>query len=371
MPAFCITSVAYRTESSTTEPVSIFFHSRCISLPHLSHTGLSTLPGLNIICLDRLQFLHIKVAIAIYLIRIAFYLLSVYFTNLIMETSELTSIPDVVASGDKYKIISTILASGIKPIIEIFIKIAVIIALIALLWVGLDKLFTLFKVELHIYKITLGSKEGFGRYKNSKVDKEFIQALQKSMIAMSEEISQISHDQYTELSDETRNKIKNYINKVIQFYSSYVADESKNSTGKKEVYLMSSSLAYLKELMTLAAYDSDIINKVIEAIIQMMEQQRLGSPTSITETTKRSIISTVTNTFAEPFGTHNYPFEEKIDHRSISEVIEHEAKKQVTEIIEDLEDFYTNNKDKYKAKMEQVVKNYLATMDGISMEDLK
>ena len=41
-----------------------------------------------------------------------------------METSELTSIPDVVASGDKYKIISTILASGIKPIVGIFIKIA-------------------------------------------------------------------------------------------------------------------------------------------------------------------------------------------------------------------------------------------------------
>ncbi len=288
-----------------------------------------------------------------------------------METSELTSIPDVVASGDKYKIISTILASDLKPIVGIFIKIAIIIALIALLLVGLDKLLTFFKVEIHIFKHTLGNKDGFNCFKNSKVNKEFIKAIQKSMIAMSDEISQISHDQYTELSDETRNKIKNYINKVIQFYSSYITDESKNSAGKKEVYLMSSSLAYLKELMTLAAYDADIINKVIEAIIQMMEQQRLGSPTSITETTKRSIISTVTDTFAEPFGIHNYPFEEKIDHRSISEVIEHEAKKQVTEIIEDLEDFYTNNKDKYKAKMEQVVKNYLARVDGISMEDLK
>lgn len=288
-----------------------------------------------------------------------------------METSELTSIPDIVASGDKYKIISTILASDIKPIIGIFIKIAVIIVLVALLWVGLDKLLTLFKVELHIYKITLGNKEGFGYSKNSKVNKEFIQALQKSMIAMSEEISQISHDQYTELSDETRNKIKNYINKVIQFYSSYIADESKNSDEKKEVYLMSDSLEYLKELMTLAAYDADIINKVIEAIIQMMEQQRLGGPTSITETTKRSIISTVTDTFAEPFGVHHYPFEEKVDHKSISEVIEHEAKKQVTEIIEDLEDFYTNSNDKYETKMRQVVNNYLAGLDGISMEDLK
>ena len=188
---------------------------------------------------------------------------------------------------------------------------------------------------------------------------------------MSEEISQISHDQYTELSDETRNKIKNYINKVIQFYSSYIADESKNSAEKKEVYLMSDSLEYLKELMTLAAYDADIINKVIEAIIQMMEQQRLGGPTSITETTKRSIISTVTDTFAEPFGVHHYPFEEKVDHKSISEVIEHEAKKQVTEIIEDLEDFYTNSNDKYETKMRQVVNNYLAGLDGISMEDLK
>lgn len=288
-----------------------------------------------------------------------------------METSELTSIPEIVASGDKYKIISTILASDIKPIIGIFIKIAVIIVLVALLWVGLDKLLTLFKVELHIYKITLGNKEGFGYSKNSKVNKEFIQALQKSMIAMSEEISQISHDQYTELSDETRNKIKNYINKVIQFYSSYIADESKNSDEKKEVYLMSDSLEYLKELMTLAAYDADIINKVIEAIIQMMEQQRLGGPTSITETTKRSIISTVTDTFAEPFGVHHYPFEEKVDHKSISEVIEHEAKKQVTEIIEDLEDFYTNSNDKYETKMRQVVNNYLAGLDGISMEDLK
>lgn len=288
-----------------------------------------------------------------------------------METSELTSIPDIVASGDKYKIISTILASDIKPIVGIFIKIAVIIVLVALLWIGLDKLLTLFKVELHIYKITLGNKDGFGYSKNSKVNKEFIQALQKSMIAMSEEISQISHDQYTELSDETRNKIKNYINKVIQFYSSYIADESKNSDEKKEVYLMSDSLEYLKELMTLAAYDADIINKVIEAIIQMMEQQRLGGPTSITETTKRSIISTVTDTFAEPFGVHHYPFEEKVDHKSISEVIEHEAKKQVTEIIEDLEDFYTNSNDKYETKMRQVVNNYLAGLDGISMEDLK
>lgn len=288
-----------------------------------------------------------------------------------METSELTSIPDVVASGDKYKIISTILASDIKPIVGVFIKAAVVIALVALLWIGLDKLLTLFKVEFHIYKITLGNKEGFGYSKNSKVNKEFIQALQKSMIAMSEEISQISHDQYTELSDETRNKIKNYINKVIQFYSSYIADESKNSDEKKEVYLMSDSLEYLKELMTLAAYDADIINKVIEAIIQMMEQQRLGGPTSITETTKRSIISTVTDTFAEPFGVHHYPFEEKVDHKSISEVIEHEAKKQVTEIIEDLEDFYTNSNDRYETKMRQVVNNYLAGLDGISMEDLK
>lgn len=288
-----------------------------------------------------------------------------------METSELPSIPDVVASGDKYKIIGTILASDLKPIFGIFVKIAVIIILIALLLVCLDKLLTLFKVEIHIFNHTLGNKNGFNYFKGIKANKEFIKAIQKSMIAMSNEISQISHDQYTELSDETRNKIKNYINKVIQFYSSYITDESKDSMGKKEIYLMSSSLAYLKELMTLAAYDSDIINKVIEAIIEMMEQQRLGSPISITETTKRSIISAVTDTFVEPFGTHNYPFEEKIDHRSISEIIEHEAKKQVTEIIEDLEDFYSNNQDKYKAKIEQVVKNYLAGVDGISMEDLE
>ena len=288
-----------------------------------------------------------------------------------METSELASIPDVVASGDKYKIISAILASDLKPIIEIFVKIALIIMLVVLILIGLDKLLTLFKVEIHIFNHTFGNKNGFGYFKDIKVDKELIKAIQKSVIVMSNEISQISHDQYTELSDETRNKIRNYINKVIQFYSSYITDESQDSTGKKEVYLMSSSLAYLKELMTLAAYDSDIINKVIEAIIEMMEQQRLGSPISVTETTKRSIISTVTDTFVEPFGTHNYPFEEKIDHRSISEIIEHEAKKQVTEIIEDLEDFYSNSQDKYKAKMEQAVKNCLAGIDGISMEDLE
>ena len=288
-----------------------------------------------------------------------------------METSELASIPDVVASGDKYKIISAILASDLKPIVGIFVKIAFIIMLVVLVLIGLDKLLTLFKVEIHIFNHTFGNKNGFNYFKDIKVDKELIKAIQKSVIVMSNEISQISHDQYTELSDETRNKIRNYINKVIQFYSSYITDESQDSAGKKEVYLMSSSLAYLKELMTLAAYDSDIINKVIEAIIEMMEQQRLGSPISVTETTKRSIISTVTDTFVEPFGTHNYPFEEKIDHRSISEIIEHEAKKQLTEIIEDLEDFYSNNQDKYKAKMEQAVKNCLAGIDGISMEDLE
>lgn len=289
-------------------------------------------------------------------------------TNLIMETSNAVTVPEAVASGDIYKIISTVLSSDLGPLIRIFIKIFVLVALVALLWVGLDKLFTFFKVEIHIFKLTLGNKNGFRSFKD---DKMLLQTLQKSMLAMTEEISQISRDQYTELSTETRNKIKNYINKVIQFYSSYIADESKNSTEKKEIYLMSDSLEYLKELMTLAAYDADIINKVIEAIIQMMEQQRLGGPVNITETTKRSIISAVTGTFAEPFGVHHYPFEEKIDHKSISEVIEHEAKKQVTEIIEDLEDFYTNNNDRYKAKMQQVVKNCLAGIDGISVEDIK
>ena len=288
-----------------------------------------------------------------------------------METSNLTSVPDAVASGDKYKILSTILTSNLQPLIGFFIKISILILLVALLWVGLDKLLTFFKVEIHILKFTIGDKNGFKSNKNDKIGKEFIQALQKSMIAMSEEITQISHDQYSELSAETRNKIKNYINKVIQFYSSYISDESKNTAEKKEVYLMSDSLEYLKELMTLAAYDADIINKVIEAIIQIMEQRRLGGPTSITETTKRSIISTITGTFAEPFSVHHYPFEEKIDHKSISEVIEHEAKKQVTEIIEDLEDFYTNSNDKYEAKMHQIVKTYLAGIDGISMEDVK
>lgn len=244
-----------------------------------------------------------------------------------MKTSNLASIPDAVASGDKNTIISAILKSDLQPLFGLFIKIVAIAFFIAIAWIAFDKLFTLFKVELHLFKFTLGNKNGFKFCKDDIISKEFIQVLQKSMIAMSEEISQISHDQYAELSAETRNKIKNYINKVIQFYSSYISDESKNTAKKKKVYLMSDSLEYLKELMTLAAYDADIINKVIEAIIQMMEQRRLGGPTSIIETTKRSIISTVTGTFAEPFSVHHYPFEEKIDHKSIREVIEHEAKK--------------------------------------------
>lgn len=277
----------------------------------------------------------------------------------------LNTVASGIESGNYSQIVKAALSAETIPMLALMLKVFIwIVAVVVFIGFLNVVLLPLFNLEFTIKGVHFGGKrrEMF-RKKGQRDDKPnyekevFINALKNSIINLTSQINEATNDRNEEVSEETKEKIDKYIERVVKLYKTSLSEDYKGKD--KDSLLLPESLEYFKELMMLASYKNNVIEKTMKAVTIILEQNELGFNKTDVDESRRQLFEEILDSYQSIFYTSNYPFNEKISSSTAEQVIQESAKKQVNDIIEKLEDAVKVKDEAYNKRIELIVSQYI------------
>lgn len=195
------------------------------------------------------------------------------------------------------------------------------------------------KIILPLFSLEFNTKWGhFGgdfwkKRKNNKETKsiEFTDDLKESLLEFSYEIIHDAQNHFQELNDKTKDRLADYIKAIQGCYETSLKDDYQGDD--KETLLQSDSLKYLKNLMELASFEKDVINKITNGVKDLIELDEENASESEKGFKKDLIISEIKEVYTNIFVGREDPCQGLVDTKTINTIIEEQAKLKVGDIL--------------------------------------
>ena len=214
-------------------------------------------------------------------------------------------------------------------------KIVIIVFSVALVAGILNKIiFPLFGLEIHTKWGTFGGNFWKNRDKNKNKDDKPIRLdddLKNSLLEFSYEIINDAQNHFQELTDKTKDRLADYIKAIQGCYETSLNDDYKGDN--KDFLLQPDSLKYLKNLMELASFEKDVINKITNGVKDIIELDDENASDSEKAQKKDMIISEIKEIYMNVFVGRDDPCRDMVDTKTINTIIEEQAKLKVGDIL--------------------------------------
>ncbi|MBR6611964.1 MAG: hypothetical protein IKK93_06930 [Campylobacter sp.] len=194
------------------------------------------------------------------------------------------------------------------------------------------------KIILPLFSIEINTKWGHfgGNFWKKKKDKDqktiqFDSDLKNSLLEFSYDIINDAQKHFQELNDKTKERLADYIKAIQGGYETSLNDDYKGDD--KEILLQSDSLKYLKNLMELASFEKDVINKITNGVKEYIELEDENASESEKTHKKELIISEIKEIYLNIFVGREDPCQGLVDTKTINTIIEEQAKLKVGDIL--------------------------------------
>lgn len=211
----------------------------------------------------------------------------------------------------------------------------ILILTIVVIFLGL-----LNKLILPLFSIEITTKWGhfggdfWGKKKNKRKESksvDFDDDLKNSLLEFSYDIINDAQNHFQDLTDKTKDRLADYIKAIQGCYETSINDDYKGED--KEILLQSDSLKYLKNLMELASFEKDVINKITNGVKDLIELEDENASESEKASKKELIISEIKEIYMNVFVGREDPCQELVDTKTINTIIEEQAKLKVGDIL--------------------------------------
>ena len=160
---------------------------------------------------------------------------------------------------------------------------------------------------------------------------EFTDELKDSLLEFSYEIIHDAQNHFQELNDKTKDRLADYIKAIQGCYETSLNDDYQGDD--KDTLLQSDSLKYLKNLMELASFEKDVINKITTGVKDLIELEDENASESEKGFKKDLIISEIKEVYTNIFVGREDPCQGLVDTKTINTIIEEQAKLKVGDIL--------------------------------------
>ncbi len=194
------------------------------------------------------------------------------------------------------------------------------------------------KIILPLFSIEFTTKWGHfgGDFWKKKKNKElksinFDDDLKNSLLEFSYDIINDAQKHFQELNDKTKERLADYIKAIQGGYETSLNDDYRGDD--KDILLQSDSLKYLKNLMELASFEKDVINKITNGVKDLIELEDENASESEKSHKKELIISEIKEIYTNIFVGREDPCQGLVDTKTINTIIEEQAKLKVGDIL--------------------------------------
>lgn len=255
--------------------------------------------------------------------------------------------------------INAVHGTDLSILFDVFLKISLTVLFLSLLAFAVNKIvFPLCGIEFEIKGHKFGGHFDFGGKKKKKSNAEdqgehedhakvFYDAMLTSAKQFASKIDQETLDKYEDLSRETKDKLKQFVHRLLGMYKTEVEESSRSTKEEKELYLKGESLEYFKNLLYLASYENSLVDKIIKIMSDIMELDKLEGSIDEKERMLKQLSEEFTDAIKSPFVEKSFQFHDKIDSKSAEVVITKQAQREVGQIWENLQKSFSIRQSKY------------------------
>ncbi|MCF0124951.1 MAG: hypothetical protein HUJ68_04225 [Clostridia bacterium] len=210
----------------------------------------------------------------------------------------------------------------------------VTILFISLIIIGLINkvIFPLFSIELKTKIGTFGGDFWAKRkHKKSQNINFGASEIKDSLLNFSYDIINDAQKHFQELNDKTKEKLADYIKAIQGCYETSLQDDYKGKN--KDLLLAADSLKYLKNLMELASFEKDVINKLTDGVKDLINLENENASELERQQKRELIIGEIKTIYLNIFIGRDDPCRDLVDTHTINTIIEEQAKLKVGDIL--------------------------------------